>query len=81
VNIVKTCLTCGREIEPRKKWDKNWAEIKYCSDGCRKNKVRDTYEEQLLAALRALPRDATLDPVDPSTARGPIQIKLVNHLV
>jgi hypothetical protein len=34
----KTCLRCGLEFEWRKKWAKNWDEVKYCSDRCRNNK-------------------------------------------
>lgn len=57
-------------IEPRKKWLKNWDEIKYCSDRCRQNKVRDDYEEQLLAALAKLPRGGLLDPADLLTSNA-----------
>ena len=32
----KTCVTCGRPFTWRKKWEKVWDEVKYCSDGCRK---------------------------------------------
>ncbi|MBK7463907.1 MAG: DUF2256 domain-containing protein [Betaproteobacteria bacterium] len=32
---AKICLCCGRPMIWRKKWAKNWAEIKYCSDACR----------------------------------------------
>jgi hypothetical protein len=37
----KTCVTCGRPMTWRKAWAKNWDDVKYCSDGCRKwkNKV------------------------------------------
>lgn len=31
----KSCLTCGRPFTWRKKWEKNWDEVKYCSDRCR----------------------------------------------
>jgi hypothetical protein len=34
----KICVSCKREFTWRKKWEKNWNEIKYCSDKCRKNK-------------------------------------------
>jgi len=34
----KVCARCGLEFEWRKKWAKNWAEVKYCSDRCRENK-------------------------------------------
>jgi len=31
----KTCAACGRPFAWRKKWEKVWAEVKYCSDACR----------------------------------------------
>jgi hypothetical protein len=34
----KVCMRCGLEFEWRKKWAKDWAEVKYCSDRCRENK-------------------------------------------
>jgi hypothetical protein len=33
----KTCITCGRPFSWRKKWEKVWDEVKYCSDRCRTN--------------------------------------------
>lgn len=32
----KPCLVCGREMSWRKKWERNWDEVKYCSEACRK---------------------------------------------
>ena len=34
----KTCQTCGKPFVWRKKWEKIWAEVKYCSDRCRMNR-------------------------------------------
>jgi hypothetical protein len=31
----KPCAACGRTLTWRKKWAKNWDEVKYCSDTCR----------------------------------------------
>lgn len=31
----KICATCKKPFTWRKKWEKNWAEVKYCSDRCR----------------------------------------------
>ncbi len=31
----KTCIACGRPFTWRKKWEKVWDEVKYCSDRCR----------------------------------------------
>ncbi|WP_294199358.1 DUF2256 domain-containing protein [Chryseobacterium sp. sg2396] len=34
----KICEVCGLPFNWRKKWKKNWDEVKYCSERCRKNK-------------------------------------------
>ena len=34
----KTCIVCSRPFTWCKKWEKVWAEVKYCSDACRKKK-------------------------------------------
>jgi len=31
----KICLSCQQAFTWRKKWEKNWNEVKYCSDRCR----------------------------------------------
>ena len=35
----KPCLACGRPFTWRKKWEKVWDEVKYCSDRCRGQKI------------------------------------------
>jgi hypothetical protein len=32
----KPCTVCGKEMTWRKSWAKNWDDVKYCSDACRK---------------------------------------------
>ena len=32
----KPCAACGLPMTWRKKWEKNWEQVKYCSDTCRK---------------------------------------------
>ena len=32
----KTCLRCGRPFIWRKKWERDWENVKYCSDACRR---------------------------------------------
>lgn len=34
----KICSVCSRPFTWRKKWEKNWAEVKYCSKACSKRK-------------------------------------------
>ena len=40
----KICVTCGRPFVWRKKWERNWAEVKFCSDACRMRKGRLAHE-------------------------------------
>ena len=49
----KTCASCGRRIEWRKKWENSWDEVRYCSDACRARKVRPV-DRELEAAIRDL---------------------------
>jgi hypothetical protein len=32
---TKTCVTCARPFAWRRKWARDWATVKYCSDRCR----------------------------------------------
>jgi len=32
----KPCLQCGRAMSWRKAWAKNWEQVRYCSEACRK---------------------------------------------
>lgn len=31
----KICLTCGKPFAWRKKWERDWESVKYCSERCR----------------------------------------------
>lgn len=37
----KACAMCGRAMSWRRAWAKNWAEVKHCSDACRRAGPRD----------------------------------------
>ncbi len=43
----KTCQACGRPFAWRKKWAREWAAVRFCSEACRSGK-RD--------AARAMPK-------------------------
>jgi hypothetical protein len=32
----KTCLRCARPFAWRRKWERVWDEVKYCSERCRR---------------------------------------------
>ena len=34
----KVCLTCKRPFSWRKKWERDWGQVKYCSERCKRNK-------------------------------------------
>ena len=36
----KPCTVCGRTMTWRRAWGKNWAEVKHCSDACRRTRVK-----------------------------------------
>jgi hypothetical protein len=121
---VKLCSVCGRKIEWRRKWRKDWDIVKYCSDKCRRASLKpidQELEKTILRLLRNRGRGATIcpseaarlvrppddrdswrelmetarnaarrlaaknrivfvqkgKPVDPSTAKGPVRLKLV----
>ena len=38
----KPCVACGRPMSWRKAWAKNWDEVLYCSDACRKRRGTPT---------------------------------------
>lgn len=31
----KTCASCGRPFTWRKKWERDWDNVRHCSDRCR----------------------------------------------
>jgi hypothetical protein len=116
----RSCAVCGRAITWRKKWERDWDSVRYCSDRCRRRKSElrgeDVLASTILDLLATRARKATLCPsevaralgedgwrermepvreaarrlvqqgvldivqdgrvVDPSTARGPIRLRL-----
>ncbi|WP_350213695.1 DUF2256 domain-containing protein [Botrimarina sp.] len=41
---TKTCPTCGRPFAWRKKWQRCWAAVRYCSDRCRRQRTKSPRE-------------------------------------
>ena len=66
----KSCLTCGRTITWRKKWERDWDQVRYCSDGCRRHKpgATDLALEASLTALTAA--RASICPSEAARAVG-----------
>ena len=60
----------------RKQWAKNWAEVKYCSDACRRGKGGGDgakLESAILELLSKRPADATVCPSEAARAVSPDQ--------
>ncbi|WP_339680073.1 DUF2256 domain-containing protein [Cyclobacterium marinum] len=39
----KICLTCKRPFSWRKKWERDWEHVKYCSEKCKRNKSHESH--------------------------------------
>jgi hypothetical protein len=64
----KTCASCGRRIEWRRKWADNWDEVRYCSDACRSRKVNRVDAELEAKILELLAHRASTSTICPSDA-------------
>ena len=62
---------CGRTIEWRKKWERDWESVRYCSQGCRARGVTPV-DDRLETAIRQLlstrARAATICPSEAARA-------------
>jgi hypothetical protein len=70
---AKTCAACGRTMEWRKSWAKNWEQVKYCSDRCRGQKVKPVdaaLEETILRLLQQRGVGKTICPSEAARAVG-----------
>lgn len=67
----KTCRSCGRRIEWRTKWERDWDQVVYCSDACRRHKV-SALDRELETAIRDLlaPRSGTATICPSEAARA-----------
>lgn len=69
----KTCQSCGRTIEWRKKWERDWEAVRYCSASCRRrgvSAVDQRLEATILDLLSQRARTATICPSDAARVVG-----------
>jgi len=74
----KICKTCGRAFEWRKKWEKDWDVVKYCSDACRGNKPGEAdaaLEGAILELLAERGRDKTICPSEAAKLVGGLETR------
>lgn len=70
----KTCASCGRTISWRKKWERDWEHVRYCSAGCRSRGVTEDDEElerRIMEMLDARARTSSLCPSDVARGKDP----------
>lgn len=69
----KTCDRCGRTIVWRKKWERDWDAVRWCSQACRSAGLTDTdlaLERTVLDLLAARAGGATICPSEAARAVG-----------
>ena len=69
---TKPCVVCGRTITWRKKWERDWDAVRYCSAACRRGLSADdrALEQSVLTLLEARAAGATICPSEAARAVG-----------
>lgn len=70
---TKSCRICGREMQWRKAWARNWDEVRTCSQACRRRRLRAVdhrLEAAILMLLADRPGTATICPSEAARAIG-----------
>jgi hypothetical protein len=69
----RTCASCGRRIEWRARWARDWDSVRWCSDACRRRGVSEQdaeLERVLLSLLGQRAGGATVCPSEAARAVG-----------
>lgn len=69
----KICSVCGRRIEWRRKWARDWESVRYCGEACRRRGLgpRDReLEDAITTLLAARARAATICPSEAARLLG-----------
>ena len=70
----KPCVVCGRAITWRKKWARDWANVRYCSEACRRSANRpvdERLERAIVELLDARSGGATICPSEAARRVAP----------
>ena len=64
---TKPCASCGRDITWRKKWERDWERVRYCSDACRRAGLgigdeEAALEEAILSLLQGRSHGSSICP-------------------
>lgn len=64
---TKICAACGRTMEWRRAWQRDWEERKYCSAACQRRKVRPVdraLEDAIRKLLDQRSKEASICPTE-----------------
>ncbi|SFO50076.1 hypothetical protein SAMN05428971_4229 [Candidatus Pantoea varia] len=50
--LVRYCKTCNKPMSWRKKWERCWDEVMYCSARCRRNRAAQPKDEADIKTAR-----------------------------
>ena len=67
----KACVCCGRRIVWRKKWERDWESVRYCSEKCRRTRLDETdlaLEEAIVSLLHGRAGGGTICPSEAARA-------------
>lgn len=70
----KTCAVCGRRIEWRRRWERDWDQVRHCSTGCRRRGVTEVdrrLESAIGELLATRARAATICPSEAARSVDP----------
>lgn len=62
---TRLCQTCGRRFAWRKKWARDWEQVRYCSQACQQHRPGDLdrhIEQTILDLLQTRAAAATICP-------------------
>ncbi|KAA6184816.1 DUF2256 and DUF3253 domain-containing protein [Thiohalocapsa marina] len=71
MQVERVCVVCGRRISWRRKWARDWDNIKYCSDACRRrglNPQDRDIEHAIVALLERRAGGASICPSEVARA-------------
>jgi hypothetical protein len=69
----KVCARCGRPFAWRKKWARDWEQVKFCSDACRRGagQVGASIDTAMMVALDGRAQGSSICPSEVARAIDP----------
>ena len=67
IGETRVCTVCGRSYSWRKKWERDWRQLRYCSKRCSSRRLKRTdyrLEEAFLVLLGRAGSDHAISPDD-----------------